>query len=87
MAPAISCRHSFDPEFRGLVDDDEQGFVMLAAERLLAGQEFREMQIVAIGHGILEVPMNFFASQVDGGAGRVGREVFGGGTLRSLYLP
>jgi hypothetical protein len=39
---------------------------MLAAERSLAVQQLREMQIVAIGHSSLEVPMNLFAGKIDG---------------------
>ena len=42
------------PQFRGLVLDDEQQFVMRARQRLLRVEHAVEMQIVAIGHALRE---------------------------------
>ncbi len=39
-----------EPQLLGLVDDDEQKFVMVAGDRVLGGQDVAQRQIATIGH-------------------------------------
>ena len=54
------------PQFGGLVDDDEQHFVMAVGERALAGEQLGEAQIVRVGHRLAEIPVHVLAGEVDG---------------------
>ena len=59
------------PQFRGLVLDDEQQFVMRARQRLLRVEHALEMQIVAVGHALLERHLRAFLGGIVGLAAHV----------------
>src|SRR5690606_18983825 len=43
------------PQFRYLVDDNKQGFVMMATDAILCRQELVQMKIVTICHAFLKI--------------------------------
>ena len=43
-------QHLLQPQFLGLVDDDEQHFIVQVGQRLLGGEQLVELQIIGIGH-------------------------------------
>jgi hypothetical protein len=48
-------QHQLDPQFAGLVLDDEQHLVVVGRERMLGRQDLAQAQVVAIAHAAAEV--------------------------------
>jgi hypothetical protein len=48
------------------MDDDEKHLVMFPGQGLLAGQQIRETQIIAVRHRLTEIPVHRFLGKVDG---------------------
>jgi len=41
-----------EPQFLGLVEDDEQQFVMMIRDRMLGGEQRPQSEVAAIGHAV-----------------------------------
>jgi hypothetical protein len=50
-------QNEFEPEFRGLMLDDEQQLIMMGwiAQRMLGAQQLVEVQIARIGQAVLKI--------------------------------
>ncbi len=55
-----------DPELRRLMNDKKQDFVVLGAEGTLTIEQFRELEIVPIGHRLAKVPVHALAREING---------------------
>ncbi len=45
-------QHQFHPQLRGLVLDDKEHFVVVRRQRVLGAEDFAQVQVVAIAHGL-----------------------------------
>ena len=82
----------FHPQLTHLVDDDEEHLIMLLRQAFLRSQEPVEAQISAIGHGVLEVPVDVLTGNIDTGLELITHDHslpagIGSGSLRFVSLP
>ena len=61
--------HEPHPQLRHLVHDDEQHLAVFGRQRPLRAEQLVEVQVVAVGLGIAQVPVHRLVLQVDGAAG------------------
>ena len=63
--PLDLMQHQLHPQFGHLVDDDEEHFVMLLSQRSLAIEQPVQTEIAAIGHGLVEIPVDILIGHID----------------------
>ena len=69
VGPKIIAPHAVDggvefvqaqlhPQFRDLMDDDEQHLVVLVGQRMLRIQQLVEIEVLRVAQGLAQVPMH-----------------------------